>query len=124
MPDQEVQQNAETRLKQMIKDITSLEVVTLSGDLTFADLKVEPNKAVNFQKIMQELHGNPDIASSVKLVAATKFEFDKDVLQFVKENMTREEKELFMIHVEAIQNAQLARRAIMESLLNVARGVV
>lgn len=122
MPDQEVQQQAEGRLKQMISDITSLEVVTLSGDVTFADLRVEPDKPVNFQKIMQELHGNPNMASSVKLVAATKFEFDKDVLQFVKENMTREEKELFMIHIEAIQNAQLARRAIMEALLNVVKG--
>ena len=122
MPGQEVQHNAENKLKEMIQDVTTLEVVTLSGNITIADLQVDPDKTVNFQRIMDEINGNPTTASNVKLVAATKFDFDKDVQQFVKENMTREEKELFGIHLETIKNAQEARAAIMESLLNIFRG--
>lgn len=122
MPGQEVQQNAENKLKEMIQDVTTLEVVTLSGNITIGDLELDPNKAVNFQRIMDEVNGNPTKASNVKLVAATKFDFDKDVQQFVKENMTREEKELFGIHLETIKNAQEARAAIMESLLNIFKG--
>ena len=98
MADQETKQSAGKKLKAVLDEILTLDVITLSGNITIKDIDITDGK-INFSKIMDTIKGNASISSKIKVVAATRFEFDKDVQQFVKEKMTEEEKQLFQIQI-------------------------
>jgi hypothetical protein len=111
------------KLESFIEDIATLEVVTLSGELTVKDLKIGANdKGIKFQKVLDQLKGTATQASKISVVAATKIELDKDVQQFVKGNMTAEEAGLFNMHMNSIQYALTARKAAFDMLLSVIDG--
>jgi len=113
---------AHKKLFNFIKDITTLEVVTLSGNLTVADIKLTGDDKIDFNKVMDSIKGTATDDSAISIVAATNIDIDKDIQQFVKEGMSTEDKELFNMHVQAIQYAQEARKATFEMLLSLVRG--
>ena len=114
-------EKAETKLEKFIDDITTLEVVTMSGDLTIKDLKLGNSKNIPFQKIFDTIKGKASTDSSIDIVAATKIDLDKDVQQFIKGNMSEEEKQLYQLHARTIDQAQQARKATFDVLLNLVR---
>jgi len=122
MAEQKWKDEANTKLTNFIKDITTLEVVTLSGNLTVGDIKITGDEKIDFNKIMQTIKGKATGDSEINIVAATNIDIDKDIQQFVKEGMSTEEKELFQMHVQAVKYAQEARRATFEMLLSLVRG--
>lgn len=122
MADQKWKDEANGKLTNFIKDITTLEVVTLSGNLTVGDIKLTGDEKIDFKKVMDSIKGKVKGESAINIVAATNIDIDKDIQQFVKEGMSTEEKELFQMHVQAIQYAQEARKATFEMLLSLVRG--
>lgn len=118
MADQASKQKASEKLLKLVDDILTLDVITLSGNITIKDLDLGDGR-VNFLKIMDKIKGDASTASKIKVVAATRFDFDKDVQQFVKEKLTEEEKALFQIHIETIKNAQETRKAVIDALIDI-----
>ncbi len=108
------------KLETAITDIANLEVVTLSGKLTVKDLNLQnPGSGIKFDQILDHITGSPSQSSKVSVVAATKIQLDKDIQQFVKEDMSSEEKELFNLHTSSIAQSHVARKATFEMLLSI-----
>ncbi|HFA47797.1 MAG TPA: hypothetical protein ENJ95_02120 [Bacteroidetes bacterium] len=121
MPDPKWKANAHSKLENFVNDITTLEVVTLSGNITVKDLKLTGAGGINFQKVLESIKGKATDSSAISVVAATKIDLDKDIQQFVKSGMTPEDKELFHMHLQAMQQAQVARKATFEMLINIVK---
>lgn len=118
-----VSTQARTKLESIIDDLTSLDVVTFSGDLV-VDLKAistEGDGTINFQDVMKNIKGKVDRdESSFTAIAATHIAIDKDTVQFVKEGLTADEARLYGLHLEAVKTAVAARAAMVESLMRIA----
>ena len=112
---------AAAKLESFVDDIATLEVVTLSGELTVKDLKLGNASGIKFQNVFDKIKGTATQSSNVSVVAATRIELDKDVQQFVKGSMTAEEQGLFNMHMNSIQYALTARKAAFEMLLSIVK---
>lgn len=114
---------ARTKLESIIDDLSSLDVVTFSGDLV-VDLRAisnEENGTINFQDVMKNIKGKVDAGeSSFTAIAATHIAIDKDTVQFVKDGLTADEARLYGLHLEAVETAVAARAAMVESLMRIA----
>lgn len=110
-----------TKITKFINDITTLEVTTVSGDVA-ASVIVDPNtKKVDFAKIWSQLTPAAGQPTTLLLIASTKIDFDKDVTQYVKADLTEGEKELVKLHNEAVKNSSDARKAAIESVVSIAK---
>lgn len=107
------------KLETAVNDLANLEVVTLSGKLTVKDLNIQGSSGIKFDKILDHITGSAAQASKINVVAATKIQLDKDIQQFVKEDMTSEEKELFNLHSTSIAQSHVARKATLDMLLSI-----
>ena len=62
------------QLKNVVVDLTSLEVVTLTGDLS-ASLSTAPGSVIDWTAVLEK---SKDPAGKITLVAATKINLDGD----------------------------------------------
>jgi hypothetical protein len=107
-------------------DLSSLEVLTLSGDITKILDKTttagQPDK-FEFKKrdALMSLIGNPteDVKGKVFVVAYTKIEIDQDTINFVRENLTEEDKKIYQLHLDSVKAAQEARAAFIHMLTEI-----
>lgn len=110
-------------IKDVAADLISLEVLTLSGDITKILDKTtttgQPDK-FDFKKkdALMSLIANPpeDVKGKVFVVAYTKIEFDQDAVNFVRENLTEEDKKIYQLHLDSVKAAQEARAAFIKML--------
>lgn len=114
---------AKSKLETIVNDLTTLDVVTFSGNLV-VDLKAisnEANGTINFQDVMKNIKAKVDAnESSFTAIAATHIALDKDTVQFVKEGLDPDEARLYHLHLEAVETAVAARAAMVESLMRIA----
>ncbi len=107
-----------------IEDMATLDVVTLTGDLTIKinDLQTEggadgSGKPVKFAGIMQQLEGNIlKKDSKITALAATHVSIDKDTVTFVKEKLSPEESVYLDFHNETVKAAGIARAAMADGI--------
>ena len=112
-----------------INDMTSLDVVTLTGNLT---VKVEDindkeskdgTKPLKFSRIMRQLEGNVlKKGSSISALAATHVSLDRDTVTFVKENLSPEEAVYLDFHNETVKAAGIARAAMADGIAKLLLG--
>jgi hypothetical protein len=97
-------------------DLTTLDVVTLSGDINLAltDDKKGFKKPLDIAK---EFYGTTD--GKVTVEAFTHIDLDHDTIQFFKEGLTEDDL-TYMLHQNAVDAAQEARMAFLEFV----RGIV
>lgn len=96
-----------------IQDLTTLDVTTLSGDV---------NQVINSQTgkfdlkyAMDELtKTDSKLRGKVYIVATTHIDVDQDSVNFVKNNLSDDEKSLVKAHLEAIKAAQEARHSFLK----------
>lgn len=112
-----------------IDDMSSLDVVTLTGNLTVnVDDITEPgpageSKPLKFSKIMRQLEGNiMKKGSKVSALAATHVSIDKDTVSFVKENLSPEEAAYLEFHNETVKAAGIARAAMADGIAKLLLG--
>jgi hypothetical protein len=112
-----------------IDDMSSLDVVTLTGNLTVnVDDIAEPgpegdSKPLKFSKIMRQLEGNiMKKGSKVSALAATHVSIDKDTVSFVKENLSPEEAAYLEFHNETVKAAGIARAAMADGIAKLLLG--
>ena len=104
------------KAENFINDITTLEVTTLTGDLsTKVVVDTGDKNKIDFQKILDSLAPADGSDSTIDIVAATKIDFDSDVVQYVQRNAN---PELVKLHDNAIKNSQEARSAFLKALLS------
>mmetsp|Transcript_2422 Transcript_2422/g.3557 ORF Transcript_2422/g.3557 Transcript_2422/m.3557 type:complete len:119 (-) Transcript_2422:516-872(-) len=105
-----------TKAENFIDDITTLEVTTLTGNLS-TKVIVDPNNGnkIDFQKILDTLAPADGTESEINVVAATKIDFDNDVVQYVQKGA---KPDLVRLHDNAIKNSQEARSAFLNAMLS------
>lgn len=112
---------------ELINDMSSLDVVTLTGNLTVqvnsigsgvADaLDDGNNRPLRFEDIMRELEGNIlKDKSQITALAATHVSIDKDTVTFVRENLSPEEAAYLDFHNETVKAAGIARAAMADGI--------
>lgn len=103
-------------LEGVIKDITTLDVVTFSGTLT-----VEPATEGEFKvsELYDKLRGSIGDESKLKLIALTHIDLDFDVTTFMANKLSSDEKELITYHVSTVEASQNARSSVVELALDV-----
>ncbi len=112
-----------------IDDMSSLDVVTLTGNLTIkvSDLTEattpDGGKPLRFSRIMRQLEGNIlKRDSEISALAATHVSIDKDTVTFVKENIHREEAVYLEFHNETVKAAGIARAAMADGIAKLLLG--
>lgn len=109
-------------LRDFIEDMATLDVVTLTGNLTLkvSDLQSEGEgnkKPIKFAGIMQQLEGNVlKKGSTISALAATHVSIDKDTVTFVKEDLTPQEAVYLEFHNETVKAAGIARAAMADGI--------
>ncbi|THH41248.1 hypothetical protein [Neolewinella litorea] len=110
-----------------INDMTSLDVVTLTGNLTVEVNNLQDSdgddKPLKFTRIMQQLEGNIlKKDSRISALAATHVSIDKDTVTFVKENLSPEEAVYLDFHNETVKAAGIARAAMADGIAKLLLG--
>lgn len=111
-----------------IDDMTSLDVVTLTGNLTvkvdaLAGSKGSEAKPLRFSRIMRQLEGNIlKKDSEISALAATHVSIDKDTVSFVKEDLSPEEAVFLDFHNETVKAAGIARAAMADGIAKLLLG--
>jgi hypothetical protein len=90
------------------KDLSSIEVTTLSGDVKqiFNGEKIDLKNAVNQLK-------SGSTSGKIELVAHTHVAFDQDTVLFVSNKAQGKHSEIYDLHKEAVVSAQNARRSFI-----------
>lgn len=111
-----------------INDMTSLDVVTLTGNLTvkvddITDTDNDKAQPFKFTRIMRQLEGSiMKKGSQISPLAATHVSLDKDTVTFVKENLSPEEVVYLDFHNETVKAAGIARAAMADGIAKLLLG--
>ena len=112
-----------------INDMTSLDVVTLTGNLTVQVSALEggseddDSKPLKFSRIMRQLEGRIlKKDSEIAALAATHVSLDRDTVTFVKENLSPEEAVYLEFHNESVKAAGIARAAMADGIAKLLLG--
>lgn len=113
------------QIREAVVDFSTLEVTTLTGDITQI-IKPDPSdnkkNRFDFKNVVTELKNTAGTTKAkIHLVAHTHIDFDHDTVNFVKANITNDERNLFILHQAAIDSAQIARRSFLNFLKEVIR---
>ena len=91
----------------IVKDIVTLDVVTLTGDITIkASIK---DTKIDLQKLYKAIEQKADVEGGLQLIAFTHIDADADSINFVKKDLSAEQKGLLIAHNESVKAAQEAR---------------
>lgn len=107
------------KLSKAALDFTTLEVTTLTGDVThIIDSKANSSNQGGFlttKEILKNINIDSKNKSTgkIELVAHTQIHFDHDTINFVKSGMKDGEKELFLLHQDAIRSANEGRNGFL-----------
>ena len=106
------------QIKAAAVDFTTLEVTTLTGDVS--QIINAQGKFKLKQDMVKSLGSKTGTTKAkIKLVAHTHIDFDHDTVNFVKSGLTAEEKDLFELHEAAIISAHEARKSFLRFLKEV-----
>lgn len=110
-------------IKDVVADITTLEVTTLTGDISLILDKNGDgaNATYNFKNkdALMNLIGEsaqPDSKSTIEIIAYSRVDFDQDVVNFVKKDLTEDERKLYQLHLDSIKASQEARAGFLKFL--------
>jgi hypothetical protein len=103
------------QIKDAVVDFTTLEVTTLTGDVTQIIKSSSGSKAkIDVSDILGKLKGSS--RGKVSLVAFTQINFDQDTINFIKSDLGEDEIQLFKIHQEAVASAHSGRNGFLSFL--------
>ena len=104
--------NALDALGDAIKDLSSLDVTTLSGDITA--IYATQQGGFDLQAVLTELSKTESsLRGKVYVVASTHMSIDQDATQFVKADLKPEEQSLVKTHLETVKTSLEARNSFL-----------
>lgn len=104
------------KLLEFVQDITTLDVVTYSGELKLTPGDI--GDTVTPESILNALKGKIKEDSVLELVASTRIDIDSDVLQFISSNTSPHFANLVEQHAETVRASQEARRQMAAMIAN------
>ena len=99
-----------TNIKESIKDISSLEVLTFTGKVSAVIKEGEGGSLINWEELIELAKAD----GTVNLVGATKIEFDKDVRQFIATGVAQN---LIDLHQATVESSQEARQGMINMVV-------
>lgn len=92
------------------KDLSSIEVTTLTGDIkqVFND-----DGDIDLKKALNDLNAGGSTSGKIEVIAHTRIDFDQDAIMFVNKNAKGKHRELYDLHKEAIESSQAARQSFL-----------
>jgi len=109
----------------LIKDLTTLDVITITGNLHFAVRGVEfeddgtegrrrrsRGSVINFEELLNSVRGTTTEDSKLRVIAASRIEIDKDTHHFVSDNLQEQDLPLVQLHFHSVTAAEQARAAL------------
>ena len=101
------------RIKAAGEDLLSIDVVTLTGNV---NVTIKGDK-IDFDALVKSLQTQvAKTDGTIKIVAFTRIDVDKDAVQFVKSGLSSEEAPMVSAHNEMVKTAQDARMAVVNFL--------
>lgn len=114
------------KLEAAINDLSSLEVTTISGELTLAIQSTGTGNNTKTGILTRDglLNLVKESAANGKLyiVAHTRIELDQDRVDIVKQGMDAGDEKLYQLHVESVKAAQEARASFVSMLVSLVNG--
>ena len=105
------------KLNTATADFTTLEVTTLTGDVNQI---LDAQGKFKLKAVVKNLSNKTGTTKAkIKLLAHTHIDFDHDTVNFVKSDLTEQEKDLFVLHEAAIISAHEARKSFLRFLIEV-----
>lgn len=119
----QISKNVANKIGGAVTDFTTLEVTTLTGEVSHSKIKSSMSKEtlnendnsntgkesmykISLEEILEEKE-----SKNIQLVAHTKVHFDHDTINFVSSNS--DHKELFPLHLDAIRAANDGRNGFL-----------
>ncbi|MCP4328439.1 MAG: hypothetical protein GY791_08385 [Alphaproteobacteria bacterium] len=102
------------RVKQGVEDVATLDVITSRGKVEIA--RTEAGE-VDFDALFQSIQSQMTVGehSTIRVLAATRMQFDKDTLNFIADDLTEEDKEILRTtHWPGVQSAIVGRENIIK----------
>jgi hypothetical protein len=102
----------ESRIKKFVNDVVTLDVLTLTGDITLvADQFDSTKKTFDWDTLFTNIAAKMKVADASKLdvVAYTHAEWDMDSVNFVRKELSVGDKTLIESHHAAVEAAQKSR---------------
>ncbi|WP_020571891.1 hypothetical protein [Neolewinella persica] len=107
-----------------ISDLITLDVITVTGDMTIITKKKDsgdssnkkPDFIIDFKQLFGREGGKTTINGNLRVIAATHVEVDKDTLTFVASDLNENERELLDMHLKTVAAAGEARANIVARL--------
>lgn len=105
------------KVRDAADDITSLDVVTLSGEV---DLKgAMPADALSLPALYKQILKQAKVEANIQVVAFTHIDLDRDAVNFVKSTLSEAEAPMVQAHNEMVKTAEGARRAFVQMVKEV-----
>jgi hypothetical protein len=105
------------KIESAIVDFTTLDVVTVTGDLSFIFNEKDGGKNKSVKDIILELKKESTVGKA-EIVAFTHMDFDQDTIQYVGEKYNIENP-LLKAHAESVITATKARNAMLSFIANI-----
>lgn len=103
-------------LETMVADFTTLDVVTLTGDIDVTlNQQATDNGTITFQQILKNIESVK--SDGLNAVAVTHVEVDMDTALFVKDNLSPQQQNLLTLHNQTVEQARNARHAFIQATL-------
>ena len=110
-------QSIAKKIKAAGQDFTTLEVTTLSGEVSQI---LNSDGKFKLKEVVKSLSSKSGTTKAkIDLIAHTHVDFDNDTVNFVKKDLTTDERNLFGLHESAILSAQTARKSFLRFLMDV-----
>ncbi len=93
-------------IDETITDFTTLDVVTISGEIKTI---IENNKFIKPVKLIQDYDPKNSL---IRVEAFTHVDFDQDVIQFYRDGI-KEEDLTYKLHQQAVESSKAARLAVL-----------
>lgn len=107
-----------------IKDLITLEVVTVTGTIDVSVTDVEnryvedqkPMSIIDFDELFKRIQGEVNTHSRLRIIAATQINIDKDTYNFVSSDLSQAEQHLADLHFTSVDLAMRSRAEIVARL--------
>ena len=112
-------EDALKKLEDQVEDLSSLEVFTYTGDISAALNK--DKTGIDWDQLFTKTQANE---GTLRLVAATRVQFDGDTQNFRTSANVERLAELLQVHEQSVNNSRLARQSLVQFFADGLKNIV
>ncbi|MDY6879190.1 MAG: hypothetical protein SV686_02965 [Thermodesulfobacteriota bacterium] len=100
--------------KSGVADLTTLDVVTLTGEIKISSSMPGDPKKIDLQELYRHIEESAGMEGKLKVVSFTHIDGDCDVVNFVGSELGEAEQVLLKAHREIVKTSQETRQAMVK----------